>query len=54
MLKTSILILFLTMTMANGALAKVNASWFADNYNSTFNPPSEDERLFDRAKGSVD
>ncbi len=54
MLKKSMLALVLTVTLANGAFAAVKQYWPANAYNSTVNSQSDDERLFDRAKGSID
>jgi len=54
MLKTSVLILVLTVTLANGAFAAVKQQSHVDGYNSTVPMQSDDEILFDRAKGSID
>ncbi len=54
MLKTSILVLALTVTLANGAFAAVKQRWPDNSYNSTFPTQSDGERLFDRAKGNID
>lgn len=53
MLKTSMLILALTVTLASGALAAVKHPLRADGYNSTYPTQSDEERLFERAKGSI-
>ncbi len=54
MLKTSMLILALTVTLASGALAAAKHPLRADGYNSTYPTHSDDEeRLFERAKGSI-
>jgi len=54
MLKTSLLILALTVTFANGALAAVKQPWPDNGYNSTVPTQPDDDRLFDRAKGNID
>jgi hypothetical protein len=55
MLKTALLMLALTVTLANGAFAAPKQqAWPADGYNSTVPYETNDGRLFDRAKGSID
>jgi hypothetical protein len=53
MLKTSMLILVLTVTLANGVYSAAAQSWPVKNDNAAVSSHPE-ERLFDRAKGNID
>ncbi len=54
MLKTSILILALTVTLANGALAATKRPVLpADAYNSMYSTQSDDGWRLDQAKGNI-
>ncbi len=57
MLTRSILVLALTVTLANTAFAAQKRVWPADSYNaynSNLSLPAEEERRLDHAKGSID
>ena len=56
MLKTSMLILALTMSLAGTTttFAAPKRTPAMDSYNSTVVPQSDQDRLFDRAKGNID
>ncbi len=54
MLTRSLLLLALTVTLANTAFAAPKRVWPADTYNSSVSMPNDDERRLDHAKGSID
>lgn len=53
MLKTSMLVLALTVTLASGALAAVKRPLPADAFNSMSSTQSDEEWRLDRAKGNI-
>ncbi len=54
MLKTSLLVAALTITLANAASAATKPQWPADGFNATVGTQHDEERRLDRAKGSID